>query len=341
MGYDSGSTNYGLYDPVARQVFVSRNVVFNEQSMNQESSETNIEVIFPLTNESDDEGGDVKGNGVVRDETEAENEVVENAVAEDVIVIEDEVEQGQQQDGRTPRTLRNRALIHPPARYALCLVEHNIPTTYEEAMSSPEAAQWAEAIDEELESLEKNETWKIVPRAPGEKTIDSRWVFKILRDEDGNVARLKAHLCARGFMQREGIDYSETFSPVVRYDSLRVLLAVITQLDLETVQFDGRTAFLHGILDEEIRMEVPVGLRDNEEAKCRGDVVCLLRKSLWAQTSTTLLEPEVRRVSATFQSRGDRRGQVRFLRCPQRTRCLSRVVCRRWDCCIKIKRDNF
>lgn len=75
-------------------------------------------------------------------------------------------------------------------------------------------------------------------------------------------------------MQRQVVDYSETFSPVVRYDSLRVLLVIITQEDLGAVQFDVRTAFLHGVLEEDIRMEVPTGLKVNAELGDRESVVC-------------------------------------------------------------------
>lgn len=117
-----------------------------------------------------------------------------------------------------------------------------------------------------------------MPRIPGGKTIDTKWVFKILRDAEGSIIRFKAILCARGFMQREGVDYSETFSPVVRYDSLRVLLAIITEENLEAVQFDVRTAFLHGFLDEVVMMEIPTGLEVNES---RDKVVCLLEKALY------------------------------------------------------------
>lgn len=73
----------------------------------------------------------------------------------------------------------------------------------------------------------------LVPRKNTKEPIDSKWVFKILYDTSGDVRRYKARLCARGFRQREGVDYAETFSPVVRYDSLRVFLAMVTQRNLE------------------------------------------------------------------------------------------------------------
>lgn len=111
------------------------------------------------------------------------------------------------------------------------------------------------------------------------KTIDSRWIFRILRNTEGEICRFKARLCARGFMQKKGVDFYETFSPVVRYDSLRVLLAIVATKDLELAQFDVQTAFLHGKLDEEIFMEPPDGLiGKGEDAK---DRVCRLEKSLY------------------------------------------------------------
>ena len=92
------------------------------------------------------------------------------------------------------------------------------------------------------------------------RPIESKWVFKILRDEEGNAVRFKARLCARGFSEVEGLDYAQTFSPVIRYNSLRVFLALVTPLDLELVQFDVKTAFLYGDLEEDIVMEIPEGL---------------------------------------------------------------------------------
>lgn len=92
----------------------------------------------------------------------------------------------------------------------------------------------------------------------------------------GDVYRYKARLCARRFLQKEGLDYTET-SPVVRYDSLRVFIAMVAEKDLELVQFDVRAAFLHGELKEDIFMELPEGLKKEENQ----DVVCKLNKSLY------------------------------------------------------------
>lgn len=132
-------------------------------------------------------------------------------------------------------------------------------------------------INEELKAHEANKTWTIVPRDRKKKTIDTKWVFKVIQDADGSVCPFKARLCARSFLQEEGVDYTETFLPVVRYVSLRVLLAIATQEDLEMVQFDVWTAFLYGELEEEIHMEMPVGLKVK---KSESEVVCWLNKSL-------------------------------------------------------------
>ena len=106
------------------------------------------------------------------------------------------------------------------------------------------------------------------------KLIDSKWVFRVLRDERGNPVKYKARLCARDFRQVEGLDYKETFAPMIRYDCLRIFLALVTHLDLELVQFDIKTAFLYGDLREEIFMEVPEGIRS---AKSENNVCRLLK----------------------------------------------------------------
>lgn len=114
------------------------------------------------------------------------------------------------------------------------------------------------------------------------KTIDSKWIFRVKTDAERRSHRFKARLCARGFLQREGIDYTETFAPVVRYDSLRVFLAIVATKNLELMQFDVQTAFLYGKLDETIFMGLPEGLDVENEARGNvNDVVCKLERSLY------------------------------------------------------------
>lgn len=100
------------------------------------------------------------------------------------------------------------------------------PRTLREAMSSPDRLRWKEAIDSEYESLMRNETWNLMPLPLGRRTVSNKWLFKRKLNPDGSTARFKARLVVRGFTQEEGLDYTETFSPVVRFSSVHTLLAI-------------------------------------------------------------------------------------------------------------------
>ena len=103
----------------------------------------------------------------------------------------------------------------------------------EAALSTPEKAKWLEAMEKEMNSLEKNNVWELVELPSGRKRVGSKWVFKVKTDEDGNVERFKARLVAQGFTQKFGTDYDETFCPVVRQESIRTLIALSVQHDLQ------------------------------------------------------------------------------------------------------------
>ncbi|GMP34292.1 hypothetical protein CsSME_00007220 [Camellia sinensis var. sinensis] len=133
------------------------------------------------------------------------------------------------------------------------------PKNLKEALSSPASKEWSTAMEEEIESMKKNHVWDLVDLPLGRKTIGNKWVLKIKRKADGSIERYKARLVAKGYPQREGVDYEETFSPVVRFASIRLILAIVAQLDLELYQMDVKTAFLNGELDEEIYMDQPEG----------------------------------------------------------------------------------
>ena len=137
--------------------------------------------------------------------------------------------------------------------YAFPVVEEGIPQTFLEANSSPDKEKWKKAMDEEMQSLVKNHTWKLARLPKGKKEIGCKWVYA---QKEGfpskNDVRYKARLVAKGYAQKEGIDYNEVFSLVVKHSSIRILLALVAQFNMELVQMDVKTAFLHGDLEEEI-----------------------------------------------------------------------------------------
>jgi Reverse transcriptase (RNA-dependent DNA polymerase) len=133
------------------------------------------------------------------------------------------------------------------------------------------------AIEETMESMRSNNVWKLVDLPEGRKAIGNKWVLKIKRLADGSIDRYKARLVVKGYTQQEGIDYEEIFSPVVRFTSIRLILATVAGLDLELHQMDVKTVFLNGNLEEEIYMEQPASfVVEGQEHK-----VCELLRSIY------------------------------------------------------------
>jgi hypothetical protein len=133
------------------------------------------------------------------------------------------------------------------------------PTSYEEAMRSPHSSKWREAMEDEMRSMSANQVWKLEKIPKGAKTVGCKWVYKIKRDSKGNIDRFKARLVGKGFIQREGIDYNETFSPVSSKDSFRIIMALVAHYNLELHQMDVKTTFLNGDLYENAYMAQPKG----------------------------------------------------------------------------------
>ncbi|KAG2758739.1 Retrovirus-related Pol polyprotein from transposon TNT 1-94 [Phytophthora cactorum] len=152
-----------------------------------------------------------------------------------------------------------------------------MPTTFKSAMESSDAIKWKEACDSEMESLHKNETWILVPLPKGRKAIGNRWVFRVKENQAGEIERFKARLVAKGFLQKYGIDYDETFAPVAKFTSIRILLSLAAKYNLTLHQMDVKTAFLNGLLDEDIYMAQPDGYID----EVHPDYVCKLKRSLY------------------------------------------------------------
>ena len=257
VGYNTHPKGYRLLNEGTGKVVIKRDVAFNE-------------TVF----------GSIKGSSTCK----------EDVVELQLETTSDETSQPEVVRQRPERQIRR------PIRYGIdeyadtvsCGLEEQIdhvanvcqilePGTMKEALSSDYADDWKRAADSEYEALIKNHTWELVELPSGRNAIGCKWVFKVKYDCEGRVERFKGRLVAKGYAQKYGIDYDETFSPVVRFSSIRALLAYAVQNDMLIHQMDVITAFLNGKLEEEIYMEQPDGyIQPGQE-----HLVCKLQKSLY------------------------------------------------------------
>lgn len=267
LGYGDTVKGYRVYNPVRNNVFTSRDVIV------MENIDKSCKVL--LNGEAnDDHCGDSEISVSVGD-TEFETEASEQSTSSGEIYDEADSDDSQE----APVELRRSQRI-PKPRYIdggvsyLCLENSDVctnPSTVEAALSSPDKELWEAAMQEELQSFEENKAWKLVDIPADCPVVKCKWVFKKKCDSVNNV-RYRARLVAKGFTQRAGIDFDETFSPVVRHSTLRMLFALSVQLDLDVTHLDVTTAFLNGVLKENVYMEIPEGFVTSE---CKNKVLKL------------------------------------------------------------------
>ncbi|KAI3758565.1 hypothetical protein L6452_06132 [Arctium lappa] len=148
------------------------------------------------------------------------------------------------------------------------------PTRVSEALAD---SDWVSAMQEELNQFEALKVWRLVPKPEGKTVIGTKWVFKNKKDEDGVVIRNKARLVAKGYRQEEGIDYDETYAPVACIEAIRMFLAYAANKNFTVFQMDVKTAFLNGILKEEVYVSQPEGFVNQDKP----DHVYILDKALY------------------------------------------------------------
>ena len=285
VGYGEGVKGYRIWSPSENRVILSRSVIFDESSMFNPMVKSTI----------------VAENGAVDEQVEVqdtqEESKAQKLVSEQLPQPETNLPESTPPENQTSEVFPHsialdrprRVGVRPPTRYgfddmvsyALQVVEEmelHEPSTYKEAVSGTESAQWLVAMGDEMESLHKNQTWELVRLPTERKIITCKWIFKKKEGTSPTEGiKYKARVVARGFHQIEGVDYNEIFSPVVRHTSIRVLLAIVAHQDLELEQLDVKTAFLHGELEEEIYMTQPDGFH----VPGKENHVCKLRKSLY------------------------------------------------------------
>lgn len=148
------------------------------------------------------------------------------------------------------------------------------PQTYKEAITCDKSDEWMKAMKSEIDALEINDTWVIVDKPVGKEVIDSKWVYKLKRDEFGNIKTYKARLVARGFLQKDMV-FKDIYSPVARLTTVRIFMAMSLKYNAYVHQMDVCNAFLNGEVQEDIYMSLPRGFEvDNNK-------VCKLQKSLY------------------------------------------------------------
>ncbi|GKV46548.1 hypothetical protein SLEP1_g53521 [Rubroshorea leprosula] len=177
-------------------------------------------------------------------------------------------------------TRSQKGILKPNPRYANLHILHkisSIPIEPKSVRSALKHQGWTIAMHEELEALAKNDTWDLVPRMKDMNVVGSKWVFKTKLHADGSLERLKARLVAKGFHQIADVDFSETFSPVVKARTIHTILAIATTKQWQIRQLDVKNAFLHGYLNEPVYMEQPPGFLDPKFPTH----VCRLKRALY------------------------------------------------------------
>jgi hypothetical protein len=202
----------------------------------------------------------------------------ESGGAEQQLLQEERLTHPPEDEESLPR--RSDRERRPPKRYegalAASLEEIHKPGSYNEAMADKlHRSEWLQAIKDELTQLQGLDTWELSKLPPGKKAIGSRWVFNVKLTSTGLIDRYKARLVAQGFSQVPGDDYLETFSPTIRGESLRTLLAIAAYDDLEIRQIDVVSAYPRSELHAEVYMRPPQGL------KCPEGTVLRIKKSLY------------------------------------------------------------
>src|SRR6266540_394836 len=183
----------------------------------------------------------------------------------------------EEDDSEAPRRSKRQRIEKSFGNDFTVYLMDDTPTSIAEAYTSPDADDWKETVRSEMDSILSNDNWEVTERPYGCKPVGCKWVFKKKLRPDGTIEKYKTRLVAKGYTQKEGEDYFDTYSPIARLTTIRVLLSLAASYGLIVHQMDVKTSFLNGELEEEIYMEQPYGfVVKGEERK-----VCKLLNSLY------------------------------------------------------------
>ncbi|GJY79920.1 zinc finger, CCHC-type containing protein [Tanacetum coccineum] len=282
LGVEEGSKACRLYDPIAKKKHVSRDVKFMETKpwdWNKDEEDTSTQdtfwasfVVEGVDNESATPVNiDINDN---IDDTYQEEDLINDpnspitppthtynphSEEEEEATISSMENSGNRFDDTPVRGFKNLTEIYENAQRVeignLLLIEEE-PRNYKEASIDK---KWIEAMEIELDSINKNNTWTLTTLPPDQKAIGLKWVYKTKRDAEGKIIKYKARLVAKGYVQEQGIDFDEVFAPVARIETVRLILALAAYHGWQVHHLDVKSAFLHGDLKEEVYVTQPEG----------------------------------------------------------------------------------
>ena len=241
VGYEQGSKAYRCIDPATRKISISRDVIF------EESKSLNFSVGNP--------GNSISYEDFNLDIFQPTDEVFEEPIE---LPQSDSIRDGNLID---EERLRYRSIQDVYEETDLIYDNLNLliaeePCTYAEVVKEE---VWRSAMAEEISAIERNKTWTLVKAPPGIKLIGVKWVFRMKKDQTGAVVTHKARLVAKGYFQKFRIDYEEIYAPVARFDSIRILIAISAQLNWNLHHLDVKSAFLNGVIKEDLYVMQPEG----------------------------------------------------------------------------------
>jgi hypothetical protein len=264
VGYCEVSKAFRIYIPGHHHIEISRDVTFDEDATLKKSRRYQLEEVHEEEPVAPRVAEPVREVVASPDEEILEDhDIVEFQEPPQMTISHKrkpawarELIQDGEKYGALEGTTRQVKKPKPFSNYMslMCDLLEKEPTCFEEAIQKKE---WADSMTEEYQSIIKNDVWEIVPRSKSKDVVSSKWLFKIKHAADGSIEKYKARFVARGFFQKEGIDYEETFAPIARYTSIRTIIALAAKMKWKLHQMDVKTTFLNGVIEEEVYIEQP------------------------------------------------------------------------------------